>query len=204
VIGLAGGVGAGKSAVGRALAELGCVVADCDALAQSALDDPAVRTRLRAWWGCGILAEDGRIDRGAVADIVFADDEQRRLLERLVHPWVRSRLRERFRDTPAAAPALVIDAPLLFEAGLEEVCDAVIFVDAERDVRLRRVAASRGWDARELRRREDSQMPLDVKRGKADHVVENNGDFADLSEKVRHILSDIIRSQRRHVDTPPS
>lgn len=191
VIGLAGGIGAGKSAVARILADLGCVVTDSDGLGRAALEDPAVRATLTAWWGPGILDEDGRVSRRAVANIVFADPAERRRLEGLTHPWIETRRREQFAAAPPDAPALVIDAPLLFESGLDAACDAVIFVDADRARRLERVR-SRGWDEAELLRREESQMPLDEKRRRADHVLSNDGSLADLERQVRTVLQGVV------------
>ena len=92
--------------------------------------------------------------------------------------------------------ALVIDAPLLIEAGLHANCNAVIYVDTNRDTRLARVKESRSWDEKELTRREDSQLPLDGKQSIADHVVENNGDLRSLAENVRQILSEIVNTHR--------
>jgi dephospho-CoA kinase len=196
VIGLAGGIGSGKSAVAEILADLGCVVAHSDEMARAALREPAIREQLVTWWGEGILDEGGEIDRSAVARIVFADPGQRRRLEALTHPWIESRRAEQFAAAPADAPALVIDAPLLFEAGLEEQCDAVIFVDTERPVRLARLKAGRGWEEADLGRREDSQLPLDVKRSGADYVIQNDGNLSDLAAQVRLVLSQIVASHR--------
>ena len=196
VIGLAGGIGSGKSAVAEILADLGCVVAHSDEMGRAALREEAIRDQLVAWWGEGILDEDGEIDRSAVARIVFADPEQRRRLEALTHPWIESRRAEQFAAAPPNTPALVIDAPLLFEAGLDERCDAVIFVDAERQVRLARLKAGRGWEEADLRRREDSQLPLDVKRSGADYVIQNDGNLSDLAAQVRLVLSQIVAFHR--------
>ena len=189
VIGIAGGVGSGKSTVARILGELGCVVADSDAMGRAALLDATIRDTLVDWWGPDILGEDGAIDRARVARIVFTDAGQRRRLESLVHPWIEQRRLALFDAAPPDAKALVIDAPLLFEAGLDRVCDAVVFVDTDRDSRADRLRTSRGWDLEELTRREDSQLPLDEKRARSDHVVINNGDLHELSDQVRRILN---------------
>ncbi len=177
IIGLAGGAGAGKSAVAAILSRLGCVVCNSDDLGRQALCDPAIRDELVGWWGRGVLNQDGEIDRAAVAAIVFSRSEELGRLESLVHPWIEARRKALFEMAPAGVCALVIDAPLLFEAGLDAECDAVIFVDADRGTRLARVAEGRGWDEQELGKREDSQLPLDEKRARSDYVVSNNGDL---------------------------
>ena len=196
IIGLAGGIGSGKSTVARLLAELGCVVADSDAAARAALQDPAIRARIIEQWGEAMVNRDGQIDRSKLAGVVFADPAARKVLESITHPWIEARRRELFDAAPADAPALVIDAPLLFEAGLDRECDAVIFVDAPRQVRLERVIRHRGWDEAELKRREDSQLPLDEKRLRADDILINNDAVGELEEQVRRTLSRIVETRR--------
>lgn len=87
---------------------------------------------------------------------------------------------------------MIVDAPLLFEAGLDAECDAVIFVDAPRAVRLERVRANRGWSPEELERRESAQLPLQTKRERADYCVVNDGPLADLEASVAGVLRDIL------------
>lgn len=194
VIGLAGGVGSGKSTVAGVFAELGCLVIDSDRRARAALDRPEVRDQLAAWWGPAILGPDGRVDRARVSDIVFADPEQRRRLEGLVHPIVRQDRAGMIAEAAAAGGvrAVVIDAPLLFEAGLDRECDAVIFVDAPEAQRLERVRQARGWDEAELRRREAAQMSLEEKRSRATVVIPNNGDVAALRAAAAAALDRVI------------
>lgn len=183
VIGITGGIGSGKSTVARAFAALGCVVADADADARAALDEPDVRGAIVAAFGDEVLGPEGRIDRPALARRVFGDEDARRRLEGIVHPRVHERREATFAAAPPDAPALVIDAPLLLEVGLERRCDAVVFVDCPREERLRRVRTTRGWDEDELARRERAQLPLDAKRSRADHVVVN-GAFVAPSDPV--------------------
>jgi dephospho-CoA kinase len=188
VIGLVGGIGAGKSTAAQALGELGCLVVDADREARAALDRPEVRGTLVRWWGPKILTAEGLIDRGKVAEIVFAEPMQRNRLEALVHPMVKADRRSLVkRAAEEGRPGVVIDAPLLFEAGSDKDCDAVFFVEAPREVRLARVA-KRGWDAAELDRREAAQMPLDEKRSRADEVILNDGDRESLGRVLSRAL----------------
>lgn len=179
------------------LADLGCIVSDSDALARQALLDPSVKQTILNWWGDRVVNKSGELDRAAIAEIVFEDTQQRKRLEQLTHPWIEARRLEAFAAAPATAPALVIDAPLLFEAGLHEKCEAVIFVDASPQVRQQRVLATRGWTPRQLAQRQDSQWPLDLKRSRADYVLQNDGDFSDLEAQVRRVLSSIVNKRRR-------
>ena len=193
MIGLTGGIGAGKSTVAGLLASMGCVVSDSDRDAAAVLETVEVKERLRAWWGDDILAEDGTLDRGAIAARIFDDPRERGRLENLVHPLVHERRRARFQEAPRDARALVIDAPLLFEAGLDEECDAIIFVDAPRELRVHRVLTERGWDESEIDRREAAQLPLDEKRNRATAVINNHAATDRLENDVRAFLESMSR-----------
>ncbi len=193
VIGVAGGIGSGKSAVAECFARLGCAVIDSDKEARALLLRDDVKAELVSWWGSDILDAHGEVDRSAVAKIVFADPRERRRLEGLTHPLLRTnRERVKAAAVSAGAPAVILDAPLLFEAGLGEECDAVVFVDAPREIRLNRVREHRGWDEEELARREKSQLPLEEKRSRSDYVVRNDRDEASLHERVSRILDEIL------------
>lgn len=197
VLGLAGGIGAGKSYVAAAFGRMGFEVCDSDAQARSQLEEPQVRAALVARWGAGVLGSDGRIDRGAVASIVFARPEERAWLEGVVHPRLKAGRAERI----AAArrdgrPGVVIDAPLLFEAGVDQECDAVVWVEAPAAERLRRVRA-RGWDEAELARREAAQWPLEEKRARCAYTVVNADGRADVDEQVRSVSQQVINLIRQ-------
>lgn len=197
VIGLAGGIGAGKTEVARVLARLGCVVTDSDAEARAALDRPEVRAELVRWWGPDVLDAGGRVDRAAVARIVFNSPEARARLEGLVHPLVGAARRAVIAEAArAGAPAVVIDAPLLYEAGVDAECDAVIFVDAPRAMRLERVRSARGWDEEEFARREAAQGTVDAKRERADEIVVNDGVRESLEARVSAALARVMSRRR--------
>lgn len=188
VLGLVGGIGAGKSAVAAALGELGCLVIDSDRDARAALDRADVRDALVKWWGSKILTPDGKVDRKAVASIVFADPTQRTRLESLVHPIVRANRKDVIaRAAAEGRKGVVIDAPLLFEAQSDRECDAVLFVEAPRAQRLERVK-SRGWDEAELTRRENAQLPLEEKRARSHAVIVNDGDMQTLRARTRAVF----------------
>ncbi|MBL9141570.1 MAG: dephospho-CoA kinase [Phycisphaerae bacterium] len=194
VLGIVGGIGSGKSAVAAALAAEGCLVCDSDALGAQALRDPAVAAQLRAWWGDRVFDANGHADRSRIAAIVFADPAERTRLEGLVHPWIEARRRELFAHPPAATRALVIDAPLLLEAGLGAQCTAVIFVETPVEMRQKRVLDTRGWTPQEHSRRESAQWPLDRKRNCAHHVVRNDGSSDALRAQVRRVLEEVLAS----------
>ncbi len=209
VIGLIGSIGAGKSTVAQMLADAGCVVSDSDALARESFHDPAVRDQIIKWWGASLLDSQGKVDRSRIAEIVFppvnpsaaqrlAADQERKRLEGLVHPWIHARRRVLFAQAAAKAKAFVIDAPLLLESNIQGECDALLMVDAPLSLRLERVRTSRGWVSDELIRRENSQMPLDLKRKVAHHIVNNDETIDSLRAQVAQILSIILDSQPHH------
>lgn len=200
-LGLTGGIASGKSTVARMLHDEGCVVADSDELARQAYNDPQIRAQLLAWWGDRVrechgchAPPDGMpppVDRRAVAEIVFASPVERARLESLIHPWIARRRAALFAAAPTGTRALVIDAPLLHEAGLADRCDRVIFVETPEEQRVSRAKASRGWGPAELARREAAQWPLDRKRALAHHVIRNEGDPAALRAQVRAVLDEV-------------
>ncbi len=200
IIGIAGGIGSGKSYVARLFGELGCLVIEADALVREAYLDPAVVRTLREWWNGEVFAVDGSVDRAAIARKVFSDPVQRRKLEQLLHPWVSARREVLQKNADSKTLAFIWDTPLLFETGLNEACDAVVFVDVPESERLRRVVAERGWDADELHRRENLQLPLDKKRRISDIVIDNTAEAAMRSadqaggtrSQVREIFSRIV------------
>lgn len=191
VIGLVGGIGSGKSLVGSLLRDAGCLVANSDELVRRQLDLPEVRAQLEAWWGRGILDDRGGVDRRAVSAIVFRDPAERARLEAFLHPRIEAARRALFASAPASTRALVIDAPLLLEAGLAPECTAIWFVDTPEQVRRGRVLSQRGWSAEELDRREAAQWSLDRKRAASHHVLRNDGDPASLREQVLQALGQL-------------
>ncbi len=193
VIGILGGIGAGKSTIARMFGQLGCAVIEADALAREAMDEPDVIAAVTALLGRDVLDDGGRIDRPAVSRQVFADADKLKKLEAIIHPRVgakRAALLATYQHDPAVV-AVVDDVPLLLEKGLDQGCDVLVFVEASRAVRLERVRG-RGWDESELDRREKRQLALDMKRDRADYVVTNGADREESFSQVRVVLSQIL------------
>jgi dephospho-CoA kinase len=194
IIGIVGGIGAGKSTVASMLAELGAAVVDADRLNHEELNSPEVLATVRQWWGGGVVGADGRADRDAIRRIVRGRPEELRRLEALVHPRIAERsetLIRAYRADPNVR-AIVWDAPLLVEVGLAGRCDCVVYVDTNPDVRLNRLRQSRSWSDEDLQRMESSQKPLDLKRERADYIVENGSDRESLRRQVERVFSQIL------------
>lgn len=194
IIGIVGGIGSGKSFIADLFAERGCLVVKADDLVHQAYQDPMLKETLRSWWGDDAIAADGSVDRKAIAKRIFENPQERKRLEQLVHPLVFA-ARDRMMSQAPDAVAFVWDTPLLFETGLDRFCDSIVFVDAPEQVRQDRVSRLRGWEARELVRREKAQLPLDKKRSLAHHVVQNTADAAFARRQVEDVLSQILRLQ---------
>lgn len=193
VIGLIGGIGGGKSAAAALLAERGAVVIDADAVGHEVLRRPEIRERLVARFGSVILAAcdlgagaGPKVDRRALAKIVFADATARRDLEAIVHPAMFEDFGRTIAEARASgsAAAVVLDAAVLLEAGWDRACDLVVYVEAPRAVRLARVERTRGWSLADLEAREAAQQPCDVKRDRADYVLPNVAGPDELAVEV--------------------
>lgn len=192
VIGIAGGIGSGKSFVAAMLAEAGCVIYDADREVTALYKRQDVLDTVRSWWGDEAVTE-GEIDRATIARIIFEDESQRDRLEKLLFPRLHARRRELIEEAARdGIKAVVIDAPLLFEAALDEECDVVVFVDTPRPVRLERLKARSGWDEAELSRREKAQLPLDAKRERSDYSLDGSAAPEELRRRTLSLLDEII------------
>lgn len=194
VIGLAGGIGAGKSTVAKILETLGVGVIDSDRLAHEQLQNTRIASTIVEWWGEGIRDSSGVLDRRAIGKLVFENPRELARLEELLYPGIDRRRAELIGGFQAdgTVRAIVLDTPKLFEAGLDRLCDAVIFVESDWSSRVNRVSASRGWSSEELARRGKLQDSLDSKRANADHVVENHADIEALRTQVESVFVSIL------------
>ena len=192
VLGLLGGISAGKSTVSAVIAAKGRGrVIDADALARQALEQCARDGRLAAGLGPWALTKTGVPDRKAIAARVFGDPAALRALERLTHPHVTAQIEEAVHDhrVGKGPPILVLDVPLLIEVGLDRRCDALWFVDAPDEERYERAEKRLGFSREEVDRRESAQSPLDRKRARAELVIDNGNApealFAQVEEGLR-------------------
>lgn len=190
IIGLLGGIGSGKSAVAQQLREAGAVVLSGDALGHEALRQPELKARIVDRFGDGILDEAGEVQRRKLGGIVFASAQERAALEAIVHPWIKQRLREELaalRSDPRVK-LIVVDAAIMIEAGWDDVCDELVFVDVPRPLRLERIARQRGWSEQEVQAREQAQLPVTEKARRSHHILNNAGSLDDLRLQVDALL----------------
>jgi dephospho-CoA kinase len=188
VIGLLGGIAAGKSTVAAAFAAHGLCHVDADRHSRAAVEDPALQAELRAAFGAEILDAGGRLDRARLAARVFADAAARRRLEAITHPPIRKAITAELDAALARGQSVLLDAPLLLEGGLIDRCDVVVFVHADPASRAVR-ARARGWTDAELERREAAQAPLPQKRARAAFAIDNDGPL----DATRRQVDDLLR-----------
>lgn len=189
LVGLTGNIGSGKSAVAQLLSERGATIIDADVLARRAVElGTAAYDKIVARWGSIILAPDGQLDRAMLRRMVFSDHEQLEELNQIVHPEVErlvGRLVEQARKR--GDRVTVCDIPLLFERHMTDQFDRIILVDAHRAVRLERLVKDRGLRETEAMDMIAAQMPAELKRARADFVIDNDGTLAQLERRVHDV-----------------
>ncbi|HWK89522.1 MAG TPA: dephospho-CoA kinase [Longimicrobium sp.] len=194
-VGLTGNIAAGKSAVSGVWRSLGATVVDADLLARQAVQPgtPALAAIEREW-GPQVMEDDGGLDRAALRRIVFADTQARERLEGIVHPAVAAMRDEHYRRAAERGERVVIaDVPLLFEVGMADEFDVVVLVDAPEEARLMRLVGDRRLDPEEARRMIAAQMPSELKRARADIVIDNTGTLGDLERRAREVWEELER-----------
>lgn len=194
-VGLTGNIAAGKSSVVWVWRSLGAAVVDADELARRAVEpgSEGLRRIVEAW-GPEVVGADGALDRAALRRIVFADAEERARLEGIVHPAVRALRDEEYRRAEEGGELLVVaDIPLLFETGLADEFDVLVLVDAPEAVREQRLVGDRGLAPDEARRMIAAQMPSELKRARADLVIENGGTPDELEARSREVWDELVR-----------
>ena len=203
-IGLTGNVASGKSTVARAWADAGIPVVSADELARLVILPGSEALELIArTFGEHLVLPDSSLDRAALREIVFHDDEARRRLEAIMHPRIEAARLEWFREREAEGDALVVaEIPLLFEIGGEDDYDRVVVVDAPPDVRLRRMIEDRGLDETVARRIQKAQLDPALKRERADVVIANHASLEALRHEAAERLGDFLREVGQGSVTP--
>jgi dephospho-CoA kinase len=183
LIGLTGNIATGKSAVAQMLADLGAYVIDADEVAHEVMQPGgAAYSAVVEAFGRGILAADGTIDRTKLGAIVFRDPAALRRLEAAVHPATIAEVGRRI--VAADEAVVVVEAIKLIEAGMHRAYDALWVVTAPRALQIERLMAARGMSEQDAALRIDAQPPQAEKAALADTVIVNNGNLANLREKV--------------------
>ena len=191
IVGLTGGVASGKTAVSQVLKEEGAYIIDADQIARELVQphQPAWKELIRAF-GQEILQEDGSIHRKKLAAKVFADPEQRKLLNQILHPRIRAEMGRRAKEIGQQDPEaiVVIDGPLLVELGDHRKMDKLIVVTSTRSQQLERLKDRDGANPEEALRMVSAQMPLEEKLKFADIVIRNEGSLEETKKRTREVF----------------
>ena len=195
VVGLIGGVASGKSLVAQYLCECGAKLVDGDRAGHVVLDEPEVQAALRARYGSRVFGPDGRVQRQALAQIVFAPPAQGphelAFLEELTHPRSAKYLKSRLDELAACGTRVaVLDAAVMLKAGWDRFCDKMVFVEAPTETRQRR-ALARGWTPDEFAARERAQEPVEEKRRRAHWLIDNSGTPEQTRQQVQLLWQEL-------------
>ena len=182
LFGLTGQSGAGKSTVAQTFLDLGAVVIGADEIVAQLYSEnsPCVKT-IAACFGEEVLKSDGTPDRKKLAELAFSSAENTALLGKIVHPFVTAELFERLRGKEGI---VIYDAPQLFESGADIICDKIIAVTADENIRIKRIIQRDGLTEAEAQSRVKAQLDEEFFKSRADYVIENNGDTKSLIQTV--------------------
>lgn len=195
LVGLTGNIGSGKSTVAQMLSERGATIIDADVLARRAVETgTATFDKIVRRWGADILSPEGHLDRAALRRVVFADHDQLEELNQIVHPEVeRLRLRLVEQARKRGDRIVMCDIPLLFERHMTDRFDRIVLVDSHRAVRLERLVQERGLRETEAMDMIAAQMPAELKRARADFVIDNDGTLTQLERRVQDVWAALMR-----------
>jgi dephospho-CoA kinase len=207
LVGLTGNIGSGKSTVARMFAARGATVIDADVLARQVVErgTPALR-KIVERWGAAVLAPDGHLDRAALRQIVFGGGQtQLEELNQIVHPEIERASEALLEQARARHDRIVVcDIPLLFERHMTDRFDRIVLVDADRVVRLERLVRQRDLRENEAMDMIVAQMPAELKRARADFIIDNDGSLSDLEQRVNETWAALSKDAdaRDHAAVP--
>jgi dephospho-CoA kinase len=190
-IGITGGIATGKTAFCESLPDIvpGAKFFDADHAAHDLLELPEVKQEIRAEFGNGVFSRGGDLNREKVRAIILVDATKKRALEQILHPRIRHQWKAEAKKHRNSPDFFFADIPLLYETGGEMLCDRVVVVACSYRVQLARLAARMSLKNGEAEQMIKSQMPLEKKVARADHVVWNNGSRAALIEQARFLAA---------------
>lgn len=193
--GLTGGIASGKSTVAERMVERGAELVDADTVAREVvLPDTPTYLKIVEHFGAGILDAEGFIDRPALGRIVFGDPAKRALLNELTHPPIMAEIAERLEVLQAFDGVVVLDVPLLVEAGVARGYDAIVVVAAAPEVQLQRLVDLRGMSEADARARMDAQAPLEERLAVATHTIWNEGSLEELRAATDAVMDELVEA----------
>lgn len=195
-VGLTGGIGSGKSTVARMLQRLGAVIIDADAISRELVEpgEPALHALVDEF-GAEIIALDGSLRRGKLAELAFSSPDGTQRLNAVMHPLIAAESRRRIdRAAQEGAHVVVYDMPLLLETGQRDLVDLVVVVDVPVETQVRRAVEFRGLDEADVRRRIEVQATRDERLAAADVVIDNSESVDQTQEQVDRLWKRLIEA----------
>lgn len=200
LVGLTGGIGSGKSTVSALLAERGAVIVDADQVVRDVQQPGSpVLAAMAERFGPQVIADDGSLDRAAVASVVFSDPEALTALNAIVHPAVGAEMNRQVMAERGTDHVVVMDIPLLTENPREGL-QAVIVVDVDPEVQVQRLVQGRGFDEADARARLAKQATREQRLATATHVIDNSGSLADLVPQVDELWAALCALEQLPAD----
>lgn len=195
VVGLTGGIGCGKSEAAKYLCSLGAKHIDADAISRSlTADDGAALPELRRIFGDGIFNDDGSLNRRALGDLVFSDVGSKRALEGVIHPLVQRQVMDEIAAASAAGiPVTILDVPLLFETGMDVLCDETWTMSVPPEVQVRRVQARDGMTEEQARARIAGQLPMEERNARSNKVINSDRPVEKTQAELNALYMQLLR-----------
>lgn len=190
IIGLTGGIASGKSTVSKIFRELGAEIIDADIKAKEISEREDIVKEIGNIFGKEVINSEGKIDRLKIKEIVFNNKEKLKKLNDLIHPKVMEEFKK-IKENTGKNDIIIFDVPLLFESGMDKMCDKIILVFTDKDIQIKRMLERDGITEELAEKIIDFQMSLEEKLNKSQIHLENNGTLEDLREKSETIYREL-------------
>ncbi|MCF2626131.1 dephospho-CoA kinase [Fusobacterium perfoetens] len=190
IIGLTGGIASGKSTVSKIFRELGAEIIDADIKAKEISEREDVVKEIGNIFGKEVINSEGKIDRLKIKEIVFNNKEKLKKLNDLIHPKVMEEFKK-IKENKSKNDIIIFDVPLLFESGMDKMCDKIILVFTDKKIQIKRMLERDGITEELAEKIINSQMSLEEKLNKSQIHLENNGTLEDLREKSETIYREL-------------
>lgn len=203
VVGLTGQTGAGKSTVSKIFSANGFSVINADMVARNVVEKGSeCLAEIIDFFGEGIIASDGTLDRKALAEIVFSDKTKLEMLDSIIYPYITGEILRRIREYSGNGEKLILlDAPTLFESRADDFCEIIISVLADADIREKRIISRDNLTSEQARKRMNSQLSEEFFESRSDYIIHNNGQL-DVVNEISKEVSDKIKDYYHTKENP--
>lgn len=190
IVGLTGGIASGKSTVSNIFRKFGLKIIDADKVAKEISQREDVEREIKNFFGPVIIKKDNQVDRAKLKEIVFSDEKKLKVLNSMIHPKIIFEFKK-IKEKSDKNDIIIFDVPLLFEVGMDKLCDKIILVFINREEQVRRIQ-ERDKISKELCEKIiDAQLNLEEKIAKADIIIDNNGSLEELKIKVNNVYQEL-------------